>query len=500
MSTVNGVSPRNLQQQRKLAKDLLKAARSGEADAIARLRKVRADAKEFKLADAQFAVARDTGFESWPKLVRNLEQFEMRAFREAIKSGDALEVRRLLAGSSQLRRKVNAPIFDFSRRPINVAARHLSVIDVLLEFGADINLRSEWKAGPYGVLDDCPVELAYRLIERGAKLTAHAAARLGWLEELRHIVDANPKVVDEKGADGQRPLHYAKTPAIADFLLDRGAGIDAKCVDHHSTAAQYALKDRPDVTVRLLQRGATPDIFMPARLGDILLAKRLIEETPNCLAARTNVGGYDPAPVFGIYNWVLGFYLSPHEVALNFGHRDVYELLVRHSTPKVRLLEAAMRNDESAARKALRDDPSLPGALTPDDHAQIAYAAQHNRVDALKLMLNLGFDPMARGMDGGTVLHTSAWEGNTQITQELLKQGVDLDALDPTHGSTALGWAAYGSVHRQRNGGDYAGAIELLVHAGANVKAPGNKFGTTRVGMADGNPKIQEVLRRLGAS
>jgi hypothetical protein len=500
MSTVSGGSPRNLEQQRKLAKDLLKAARAGSADAIARLENVRGDVKIFKLADAQLAIAREEGFESWPKLVSKLEQFEMRVFKEAIKSGDAPALKRMLTASARLRRKINTPMFDFGRRPINAAEKHLAVVDVLLEFGADINLRSEWKAGPYGVLDECSAEIAGELLARGAELTAHAAARLGWLEELRRVVDANPEVVHEKGGDGQRPLHYAKTPTIAEFLLDRGAEIDAKCVDHNSTAAQYALKDRPEVTVCLLRRGATPDIFMPARLGDLPLAARLIDEDPDCLAARTNVKGYDRVPVFGVYNWVLGFYLSPHEVALNFGHQDVYELLMRRSSPKVRLLDAAMRNEPAAARAALREDPWLYDIMTDDDHALIAFAALHNRTEAFKLMLDLGFDPMARGMDGGTVLHMAAWIGNTEMIRELLKRNVEIDALDLTHGSTPLGWAAYGSVHRRRAWGDYAGAIELLVGAGANIKNPGNKFGVTMVAMADGNPQIQEVLRRLGAS
>ena len=65
--------------------------------------------------------------------------------------------------------------------------------------------------------------------------------------------------------------------AIAEFLLDRGADIDARCIDHKSTPAQYALVDRPEVCRRLLERGATPDIFMAARLGDLALAARLID-------------------------------------------------------------------------------------------------------------------------------------------------------------------------------------------------------------------------------
>ncbi len=456
----------HLGQQRKLAKNLLAAARGGDAEAIARLQKVRAGAKTSKLADAQLAVAREGGFASWGALVKELEKGEVRAFKEAINSGDAKELRRLLAGSTRLRKKIDEPMFNFGRRAINAAANHLAVVDVLLDYGANINSKSEWKAGPYGVLDDCTESVARELISRGAKLTAHVAARFGWMEELVRIVDANPKAVHEKGGDGQRPLHYAKTVAIADFLLDRRAEIDAKCVDHHSTAAQYALGKRPEVTVRLLERGARADIFMPARLGDVKLAEKLIAEDPDCVAARTNVKGYDPVAVFGAYNWELGFYLSPHEVALKYEHRDVYEALVRHSPAKVRFLDAAMRDDEPAARKAMKEDRSLPGSLKEEDHRLISFAALHGRVGACRLMLKLGFDPMARGMDGGTALHSAAWVGNVQIVEAILKPGVAVNSVNKTHGSPPLGWAAYGSVNQRDRKGDYEGVIERLVKAG----------------------------------
>ena len=93
-----------------------------------------------------------------------------------------------------------------------------------------------------------------------------------------------PALVHARGGDGQQPLHEAKTVAIADFLLERGAGIDVRCIDHQSTPAQYALVDRPDVCRRLLERGATPDIFMAARLGDVALATRLLDADPACVA------------------------------------------------------------------------------------------------------------------------------------------------------------------------------------------------------------------------
>ena len=150
---------------------------------------------------------------------------------------------------------------------------------------------------------------------------------------------------------------------------------------------------------------------MPARLGDLALAKRLIDENPNCLSARTFCKGYDRVPAFGIYNWVLGFYVSPHDVAIHFGHREMHDYLMSRSSPMVRFLSAAMRNDQAATSAALKEDPTIRHRMTANDHSLLAYAALQNCVDAFRHMLNLGFDPMARGLDGGTVLHMAAWVG-----------------------------------------------------------------------------------------
>lgn len=508
MSTPNGdgdPTPRNLSQQRKLAKDLLKSARDGDAEATARLRAQLDELlhREPQLADAQLAIAREAGFDSWPKLVKELEQIELRQFRAALDRGDAEAVRRMIRSSPSVRRKINDPIGDFGSRPVQVAAKHRGVLDVLIDAGADINLRSDWDKGPYSVFDSCDEPTARHLISRGAKLTAHGAARLGWLNELRAIVDAYPAVVHEKGGDGQSPLHWSKTVEIADFLLDHGAGVDARCDDHHSTAAQYALVDRPNVCRHLLSRGASADIFMAARLGDVETARRLIDGNPACVAARVNAKGYAPVPPMSIYCWTLGFYASPHDVARKFGHDDVYALLLRHSSPTVKLLDAIARggdDGEAAARKAMAEDSSLPGSLPPDQQALLPLAIFHGRFDPARLMLRLGFDPMARGIDGGMALHAAAWVGNVEMVEALIARQADVNLPDSTHGSPPLGWAAFGSVMRRQPGGDYVGVIERLAAAGADVRSAGNRSGKSMVGMAEGNPDIQAALKRLRAS
>lgn len=75
----------NLEFERKQAKQLLAQLHDGNADALSRVRsklKHRGDTKpdEFKLADAQFTIAREYGFTSWPRLV---EYFDMLALHES---------------------------------------------------------------------------------------------------------------------------------------------------------------------------------------------------------------------------------------------------------------------------------------------------------------------------------------------------------------------------------------------------------------------------------
>jgi ankyrin repeat protein len=498
-------SPRvaNLEQQRKLAKELIRAARAGDAAALARIQAARGGAigppQSLKLADAQRAVAREGGFDSWPALVADVQARDVKAFCDAVTGGDAAAAQRLLT-LPQVRRRINDPMFGFGQRAAHVAAKNPTLLTTLIAAGGDINLKSEWENGPYTVLDNADDGTVRFLLAQGATLTPNVAARLGWLDELKALVGADPGLVHARGGDGQQPLHEARTVAIADFLLEQGAGIDVPCIDHKSTPAQYALAERPDVCRRLLERGATPDIFMAARLGDLALATRLVDTDPPCLTARVNQPGYPPVAPFNIYCWSLGFGLSPHDVALKFGHRAVYELLAARSPARVRFMNALLAGNEHAARGVLSEDPSLLPSLTRQEHGHLAQAIFHGRVETAALMLDLGFDPAAPGVDGGTALHAACWVGHVATVERLLAHGgVPLDARDPTHRSTPLGWAAFGSVHRRAAGADYPGVADRLVAAGADITTVGNGAGRTLVEMARGNDPMQEALRRLGA-
>jgi ankyrin repeat protein len=397
---------------------------------------------------------------------------ELEPFRAALREGDAESVRRLLATSAALRGRINDPIGPFGSRPVQMAAQHPRVMDHLLDYGADINLRSDWANGPFSVLDSAPEEAVRHYLTRGAILTPHAAARLGWIEELAALLDADPARVHEKGADGQRPLHFAKTPAIVDLLLDRGAEIDARCDDHRSTPAQYALVERPDVCRHLIARGATPDIFIAARLGEVALVDRLIDADPASLAARVNAPGYAPVAPFNIYCWSLGWYLSPHEVAWRADQKRSFDHLMERSPDKIRFLVACALPDKGLAKQIAAEHADIASQLAPADHALLPYSIFHNRPAPALLMLSLGFDPAATGVDGGTPLHTAAWHGQREIVETLLRDHrhrIDIEARDTAHNGTPLGWAIHGSKHSWAKAGDHVACARLLIDAGAQL-------------------------------
>ena len=504
MPTSNSSSPANLEQQHKLAKDLIRAARKGDEAALARIRAVRSDAasppRSLTLADAQLTIAREAGFDSWPRLVADFHQRDVQTFCDAVREGNVQRVEQLLA-SAHVRKRVNDPMFDFGGRATHCAAKHERLLAVLLDAGADVNMKSDWTNGPYTVLDHADEGTARFLLARGATLTPNVAARLGWFDELQTLVNADASLVHARGGDGQQPLHEAKTVAIADFLLDRGADINVRCIDHKSMPAQYALVDRPDVCRRLLERGATPDIFMAARLGDVALATQLLDADPSCVGARIHEHGYAPVPPLHIYCWTLGFGLSPRAVASRFGHHEVDDLLASRSPARIQFLDALSSGNEQAANAVLAAEPSLLRDLAREDHGRLAVAIFFERFDTADLMLRLGFDPAATGIDGGTALHAACWVGNVRMVEGVLARGaVPLEARDSTHKSTPLGWAAFGSVHRRARSADYPAVAERLVAAGADISAPGNGAGRTLLQMAQGNKEMQEALRRLGGT
>src|SRR5206468_1009756 len=139
--------------------------------------------------------------------------------KQAFAEHDAVLFRRLLERHPEIKAKINEPVAAFDA-PVITQVRSREMLDVLLEAGADINAKSRWWAGGFGLLHGAGPDLAAYAIQRGAIVDAHAAARLGLIERLGQLIAADPALVNAPGGDGQTPLHFASTIEIAAFLLN----------------------------------------------------------------------------------------------------------------------------------------------------------------------------------------------------------------------------------------------------------------------------------------
>ncbi|QEH38402.1 Ankyrin repeats (3 copies) [Aquisphaera giovannonii] len=410
----------------------------------------------------------------------------------AFEADDADRVRELLQGHPGLRARIDDPDGPFDS-PAVVRARSRAMLDALLDAGADLNAKSRWWAGGFGILHGASPDVARYAVERGALVDAHAAARLGMTEKLAELVAANPEVVHERGPDGMTPLHLAADVETAAFLLDRGARIDARDVDHESTPAQYMLDNRQDVARYLVSRGCATDLLMAAALGDGGLARKHLDADPGCIRMRVSDEFFpkaDPRSGGTIYQWTLGFFLSPHRVARKFGRGDVLELLESRTPPPLKLIEACWAGDEAKARALLAAEPGLVKGLPESDLREVADAARNNDAAAVRLMLECGFPATARGQHGATPLHWAAFHGNAEMARIVLRSRPDLEATDSDFKGTPLGWASHGSENGWHSRtGDYAGTVEALLAAGAKPPAK-----------LQGSPAVREILRRHGVS
>ncbi len=371
-------------------------------------------------------------------------------FRKAVERGDADEVRALVEGDPVLRDHIDAPWFSFDKPAIVDAASRLdrATVDTLLALGADIDARSAWANGPYSALHGLvdgptPERLAFAeyLVERGAFVDLHAAAGLGRLERLAEILDAEPDRVSEPGPDGATPLHLARDPETAAFLLERGAELEKRCVDHRSTPAMWAAAGREDVMRFLLERGARPDLYQAVLLDDVELAARILEEEPDAIhvcvhpgTSHLHLGGGDK------YVWALDFVETPVELARRRGAEDSYRFLLERSPPDVRLLQAARRGDASEMESILAAEQELLPSLSDHTVCSILSAGP----EAARVLLQRGVGPNVRDApSGATALHHAGWRGLEEVARILLSAGADPSIRDREYNATPAGWAEH---------------------------------------------------------
>ena len=259
---------------------------------------------------------------------------------------------------------------------------------------------------------------------------------------------------------------------MAAFLLDHGADIDARDVDHESTPAQYLVRGRPDVARYLVSRGCSTDILLGAALGDTAVVARHLAANP--AAVRTSVDAtWFPMKNLhaggSIYIWTLGGRKTAHTIAREFGHADVEQLLWKASDDSLSLTMACELGDDDLVRSLITARPEIVRALQPADVTRIVAAAELRNGDAVKRMLAIGWPAGTVDRGGLTALHWAGFHGDAATARALLAAGAPLDVRDDVHSGNAARLGALGISARMASPSTAttSGTVQAMLDAGA---------------------------------
>ena len=392
------------------------------------------------------------------------------AFITAVENGDAETVKNLLASDRALASQIDAAWFSFDAPAIVFAAAsgNRELIGVLLDAGADIDVRSSWWAGGTSALQHATGsmlrynrELAEYLIEQGATIDAHAAAGLDMSEKLTELIHEDPEVVNALGSDGMSPLHFAATPRIAELLLAHGADINLRDRDHNGTPAQWTMVSRPEVCQYLLEQGAQGDIVLYCVTGDVERARAVLQENPTLLNLRIDhkvPEGYtvvsrrseeiDEVPGGHVYAYKIGPTMPLLEIALQAKQAAIVEMLMECGY-QIKLREWYMiagqgpRNMDRFIKMSLKNGLDINarqkhrrGMWTP-----LHWLAQRGLTHGVSCLLENGADPNVTDDRGRTPMHIIAQKGiGKNQVQLLIEHGADINARD-VEGKTPLDYA-----------------------------------------------------------
>ena len=492
----------DLDQLRKQAKDLLRAARAGDPTASTRFRILPSltSASEDELArapialhDAQSVIAREHGFPSWNALRDRVEELTLglddaarelveaatdgrtsraerlvalhpriatASFHSALVLGDVATVESHLARRPELAREAGGPrgweplhyvCYDsLGTSAVADASGLVTIARRLLELGADANTRFPWLHhgvhrpvlwGATRVTQLLP--LAALLLDAGADpndgVTLPMAASAGDVATL--------ELLHAHGADPNQRWATDGSSALYAIL-------------HWSRTAdgvQWLLEHGADADPVFAATGETP-LHVAAQLWDVPLVESLVRRGAD--VSRRRADGR-----------------TPYAVAMLAGKGDVADWLLAHGAPDDllpvdRLVAACGRGDRSAAEAMLAERPSLRDEITDAHYATLRDAAERGDVAVLELLLDCGFDPNHGDEEiGKTALHSAAMAGQPGAVRVLLARGASPDARDREFNGQPLIWAAEGS---HSHGGDrareYAEVGRLLLRAGSTVE------------------------------
>lgn len=415
-----------------------------------------------------------------------------------------------------------------------------ATVRLLLENGADVTIpQADGMTALHWAVYHDDLQLTKELLERDAN--AKAANRYGVTVLSIACLNGNGKIVElllKQGADADQALRGGETPLMiaartgkleaVNVLLSHGVKVDVT-ERHGQTALMWAAAEGNVMVVdALLKAGAdfkTPlpsgftPLFFAVREGRGQVVRRLLQEGLNVNDVMQPKRRPRNGPLPGT---------SPLILAIENGHFELAAQLVdRGANPNTKQAGFAPLHAMTWVRKPLRGDGDPPpigsgklssldlvrvlveagadvdsrhprqnagrGRLNRTEATPFLLAAETGDVPLMKLLVELGADPLLQNKDHCTPLLAAAGVGvisdgdETAGTEEeaiaaiefLLEQGADINAVDDL-GNSAMHGAAYKS---------WTKLVQFLADHGADpdIWNKKNKLGWTPLMIANGH-------------
>jgi ankyrin repeat protein len=512
----------SLEQYKKQAKDLVSDCARGGRGGVGRLQwhhprfhqlqMAEIQGQDVKRTDAQLVLAREHGFESWPKFAKHIQLVNLIDSVASIDDPVAafIEVACVprhtghASGTLDHAETILARYPHVARASIHTAAI-LGDQDAVREFLARDPKSATATGGPHGwdaltylcfsrylridkARSDAFVRTARALLDGGA------SAQTGWVEMIDH---PNPRPTFESAIYGAAGI--ARHAELTRLLLERGADPNDEETPYHvpegydnnvlrillesgrlnETSLTWILGRKADwhdeQGLRLaLEYGANPNIV--THWGDSALDHALRRDNgPEAIAALLDYGA-DPR-VKSRHDGRSAVALAAHR-----GRADVLALfeqrgIVQELEGLARLLAACARGDRKSIATITAREPELSAQVIAVGGTTLAEFAGNGNVEGLRCLLDLGIGPTSLYSEGdlyfdiaknSTALHVAAWRARHAAVKELIARGAPVNARDGS-GRTALALAVKACVDSYWKNQRSPESVEALLAAGATL-------------------------------
>lgn len=310
------------------------------------------------------------------------------------------------------------------------------------------------------------------------------AARAGDRRTLARVIEGDPERINIREKPyGWTLLHAAAHKAqldVVDYLLARGFDANAKEQGDNTTAMHWA-----------------------AAAGSASVVRRLAE-------AGGDVVGHGDEHALGVIGWATCW-----DGCDDDAHRAVVDVLLEYGAAHTIYSAIAMNRADLVREMVARDSSALIQPRSRHEHFEmpLQFAVQRNQPEMVRLLLELGADPLAKDAAGIDATGYAAWK---RVDVEIVRMLVNADAGNLLT-SLALGNLSAanrivledpaavdrdGVLHLLSKRGS-AVAITWLIDHGADVNALWNHWGAmvTPLHMAvlDDNLDAAHVLLARGA-